>query len=53
MSPAERPLTRELLDHPFLKMGCDPSEFAPLVEKAKEESNRKFEDEDYGESEAW
>jgi len=53
MAAADRPYTKDLLNHPFLKMGCDPSEFAALVDKAKEEASRTFDDEDYGEDESW
>jgi len=48
MNAADRPAADELLNHPFLQDVCDPSELAPLVQKAKEESNKVFEDDDEG-----
>ena len=46
-------LTRTHGQHPFLKNGCDPSEFTGLVDKTKEEASRTFDDDKYGEDEAW
>ena len=46
MSAADRPSAEELLKHPFLQNVCDPSELTPHVTKAKEESNKVFEDDD-------
>lgn len=46
MSAADRPNADELLNHPFLQDACDASALTPLVEKAKAESNKIFEDDD-------
>jgi serine/threonine protein kinase len=52
MAAADRPSAAELLLHPFLQNVCSPSELIPLVQKAKAESNKVFE-EDGGDDEGY
>lgn len=44
MSAADRPSAEELLKHPFMAKACDYAELSPLVQKAKEEANKVFEE---------
>ena len=53
MSAADRPNADELLKHPFLQDACDASELCPLIEKAKAESNKVFEEDDEGYEEGY
>lgn len=54
MVPDERPSCAELLQHPFLLKACSFPDLSPLVEKAKAESKKVFEEDEEGyEEEYW
>eukprot|EP01125_Pyxidicula_operculata_P013345 TRINITY_DN441_c0_g1_i2.p1 TRINITY_DN441_c0_g1~~TRINITY_DN441_c0_g1_i2.p1 ORF type:complete len:528 (+),score=93.94 TRINITY_DN441_c0_g1_i2:36-1619(+) len=40
-NPDNRPNTKQLMEHPFLKSVCDPHDFSILIQKAKEISDRE------------